>query len=82
MRIINCASSCRIVSSATPTMINRLKLLSWRARTSVAAVTNHGLMATPPRKRAPPTVILTITRFRYSCVGLPGRMPGMKPPFR
>jgi len=47
----------------------------------MAAVTRSGSTARVARKRAPPRVIRFVMRERNSSVGLPGRMPGMKPPF-
>ena len=62
-------------------MISRLVLDRVSARTSVAAVTKYGMIAMTPRNSAPPHVMRMITLFRYSCVGLPGLIPGMNPPF-
>ena len=40
-----------------------------------------GAMAMMARYRAPNMVILPSTLWMKSAVGLPGRKPGMKPPF-
>ena len=40
-----------------------------------------GIVAITARKIAPTKVILDITLFRYSTVGLPGLIPGINPPF-
>ena len=40
-----------------------------------------GTNATSVRKMAPNSVIRLLMRERYYAVGLPGRMPWMKPPF-
>src|SRR5207245_8210004 len=42
----------------------------------------NGATATVPKKNAPPHVIRKRTRFMYSEVGRPGRIPGMNPPCR
>ena len=78
----NCASSWRMLSRTTPTIINKLTELRVNARTSVIIVTKNGKTATKPKKIPPPNVILVTTLVRYSWVGLPGRIPGMKPLFR
>ena len=82
MRIIICASSCFIVSTTTLTMMRMLVPPSWRLFVpGMNADTMYGSTAMLPRNRAPPSVIRFVTRDRNSSVGLPGRMPGMKPPF-
>ena len=43
--------------------------------------TTFGMMAMIMRNTAPKNVSLLLMRERKSLVGLPGRMPGMKPPF-
>ena len=40
-----------------------------------------GRTATMPRYSEPGSVIRDSTNCRYSAVGRPGRMPGMKPPY-
>ena len=42
----------------------------------------HGYPATIPRKSAPAIVMRVTTLPRNSAVGRPGRIPGMKPPYR
>ena len=68
-----------MVSRATPTMISRLVLLKVKDLISVNPVIKNGAIATPPKNSAPAHVILTITLFKYSCVGTPVLKPGIKP---
>src|SRR5205085_917383 len=53
-----------------------------RVCTPVRSPTSVGITATMPRNSAPAIVMRVTTRPRNSAVGRPGRMPGMKPPYR
>ena len=45
----------------------------------VNPVIKKGAIATAPKNKAPAQVILTMTLFKYSCVGNPGLIPGINP---
>ena len=49
--------------------------------TPVSCMMKVGATAMKARKSAETRVIRERTRSRYSAVGRPGRMPGMKPPY-
>ena len=76
-----CASIALTVSSATPTtMMTDVppmdSVLFFTKRLTIS-----GAIATIDRYSAPNSVILLMTYWMKSDVGLPGRKPGMKPPF-
>ena len=75
------ASRLLTVSSATPTtMMTDVPPIA-RLLFLITIPTMIGRIATIARYRAPKSVILLITFRMKSEVGLPGRKPGMKPPF-
>ena len=77
-----CASICLTVSSATPTtMMTEVPPRATLERFVEIAPTISGTRATMPRNTAPTKVTLPSALVMKSLVGLPGRKPGMKPPF-
>ena len=69
-------------SSATETvMIRPVALNTEDVVGSIYLKTIDGTSAIIARNIAPKSVILFWILLRYSAVGLPGRMPRMKPPF-
>src|SRR5690606_19858493 len=77
-RIINCDSICFIVSSDTPTTINRAVPPKNTPGMLVTAANTIGNTAAISAKNSEPANVMRIsTRSKNSVVGLPGRMPGM-----
>lgn len=77
-----CDSNAVLNSSATETAINIPVAVNTAAEPwSISLNTIEGISATKARNIAPKSVILLETRFKCSVVGLPGLIPGMKPPF-
>ena len=72
-------SSCFIESSATPTTI-RSEVPPKLKSSAVNCPIIVGITAITARNIAPTYAILVITFVRYSAVGLPGLIPGIKPP--
>ncbi len=71
-----------MVSSATPTTINsEVPPTRLNVCTFVRYGDKYGIRAITARNIAPASVILDITRSRYSSVGLPGLIPGIKLPY-
>src|ERR1041385_3508597 len=84
-RITSCVSSCFMVSSATPTTISRAvpPRYIWFCGICVTRAAPSGSTTViRPRKIAPANVTRFITVARYSAVGRPGLMPGMKLEYR
>ena len=79
---ISCASICFIVSTTTETTMSRpVPPIASPCSDGSSTPRTTGNTATVPRNSEPARVIRLTTRPRYSCVGRPGRMPGMNPPF-
>ena len=57
------------------------KIFPKKATVTVIPVIKYGSMAIPARNTAPTNVILVMILSRYSVVGLPGRSPGINPPY-
>jgi hypothetical protein len=77
----SCVCSCFMVSSATPTTIRIAvppRYICWCGMPEIFAVPMGRITVMKPRKHAPTNVTRFITACRYSAVGRPGRMPGMK----
>ena len=74
------ASNCSVVSRATLTMISTLVAPNMLVTCSEFS-TMVGMMAMMARNREPNRVRRLLILPRYSPVGRPARMPGMKPPF-
>ena len=73
-------SSCSEVSRATLTIISMLVGPNMELRPK-EPMNSAGIIAISIRKNAPNRVRRLHILARYSPVGLPGRMPGIKPPF-
>ena len=80
----SCASRARTVSRATPTtMMMEVppREMPVRAADALKCAIRMGTTAMMPSYIAPNRVILFRTFWMNSLVGLPGRKPGMYPPF-
>ena len=70
-----------MVSSATPTVIRMLVPPKGKAWMFQIERKTDGSSAIVARNKEPGNVIRFSTPDRYWAVGLPGRIPGMKPPY-
>src|SRR5215472_576740 len=80
-RMISCVSSCFMVSSATPTTMSSAvppRYIWFCGMLVTRAAPSGSTTVMRPRKIAPANVTRFMTAARYSAVGLPGLMPGMK----
>ena len=78
--MVNCESTCRMVSRATATTIKIAVPLMVKVATPVSFWTTIGRTATRPRNTAPQSVMRFTTPEKNFVVFSPGRMPGTNPP--